>query len=823
MSELFFSKKLTDKMKHIKKAGFTILEAPAGYGKTTLVSEALKEMPGVYWYIALKTVKKGSWQWFLDRMEMMDCECADKLRMLGEITQDNAYEASDIIMQAKVKEDTYIVFDNFQYIAQEWQTQVIATFARRKPDGLHVICISQYMGELHRTQQGLNKSLCVVLEEDLLLDREEIQGLARKKGIEMTPTGLATAYEKTDGWAVAVAVYLRNRKKYGERIFAMNETNELLYDLFWKQLTQKEQRILMRLCPFEEIGLKYIFELLPDNDTEPEEIKALFSRVPLLKYKEAQQLYAAHELLISFLRFQLVIGDEQFHHEVCMRAGEVYRRGKRMAKAVECFYKAKAYEEILSCNLAGMLMESFDGETFQNMAKTILEHCPPEIQRKYPVSVLRLCYGLFAGTEFEEFEKYMKRSKQVLDVEHDRQIMGEWLMVFALSEFPDVMKMCHVYREAGKYLKQPSEVFCREEPFMFGCTSMFYLFYSKQGRMMKIADELDEMMAVYNSLTNDHGAGAAELYRAEAVEVQGDFVESEILAHKAQLMAEKAGNVSIIYAVAQLCGINALYQSDVETAGRAVEYLDRQAHTFAGKYNTQMLKCMEETVRSYILALMMETAHSAEWTQGEADTLTDLSFTNFMAKLSRTTDLILKKEYRYAIAGIEASLQLDSRMLSVPARSMMYVGLMMCCLAIGRMTEAADYFAKILEMVKEDKNYVFVSCYRNYFGMFTKIPELISRYGKVIKEIEGIDVKYIGEEKIKVIEILGRSEADAEALTRREREIAQLAAKGYRNSEIAQTLHITENTVKGYMKDIFRKLGIDRRNYLAEALERYSI
>lgn len=823
MSELFFSKRLNDKMEHIRTAGLTLSEAPAGYGKTTLISEALKELPDVYWYIALQKVRNGSWQWFLSRLEMLDNDCAGRLRELGTITDDNVNEAVDLLMKLEIDKPTYIVFDNFQYISHEWNPQLLAVFARRRPDGLHIICAAQYIEQFHRVTQGMNKSLCTVNKEDLLLRREEVQGLARKKGFEITPSGMSAVFDKTDGWAVAVAMYLRNYVKYGDGIFALSDTNELLYNLFWRQLEEADRKLLLRLCPFEWIGLKYIDELLPEKKQDKDEIQALFARVPLLEYHEAEQRYIPHELLLSFLRFQLVIADEEFHNEVCMRAGEVYCRRDWTAKAVECFYMAKDYERILSCNLSGMLMEQFDGASYQEMARDILEQCPAQIQNKYPISVLRLCYGLFAGTAFDDFEKYMKKAGELPSVKNDVRMTGEWLMLSAFSVFPDVDKMCEVYSRAGEVMREPSHIFCSEEPFMFGCTSMFYLFYHKSGKMMETADKLDEMMKIYNRLTNGHGAGAAELYRAETLDIRGMFEESEILVHKAQLMAEKTGNVSVIYGAAQLRAINALYQSDMNEVQDAIEYLDIQARHFSKICGSNMVKCMEETVQSYVLALMMETGRSADWTLGEADSLTDLTFTNFLVKLSRTTDLVMKKEYRHAIAGIEATLHLDERLLSMPARSMMYVGLVMCHMAIGRMPEAMEYVGKVLELVGEDKSYAFVACFRKYFAIFMHVPAIISKYGEVMQEIDKLKMQYTRVEKSRIFEMLDRTGDSQDTLTAREMEIARLAAQGYRNSEIAQTLHISENTVKSHMKIIFRKLGIDRRNYLKEALERHSI
>lgn len=54
-----------------------------------------------------------------------------------------------------------------------------------------------------------------------------------------------------------------------------------------------------------------------------------------------------------------------------------------------------------------------------------------------------------------------------------------------------------------------------------------------------------------------------------------------------------------------------------------------------------------------------------------------------------------------------------------------------------------------------------------------------------------------------------------ELLTQREREVAQEAAKGLSNKEIARTLDITERTVKAHLSAIFEKMAIKDRLQLA--------
>jgi DNA-binding NarL/FixJ family response regulator len=62
-----------------------------------------------------------------------------------------------------------------------------------------------------------------------------------------------------------------------------------------------------------------------------------------------------------------------------------------------------------------------------------------------------------------------------------------------------------------------------------------------------------------------------------------------------------------------------------------------------------------------------------------------------------------------------------------------------------------------------------------------------------------------------------KHEDTAEQLTEREKEVLDLLARGHRNKEIADTLFISERTVKFHVGIIFQKLGVSNR---AEAVSK---
>jgi DNA-binding NarL/FixJ family response regulator len=55
------------------------------------------------------------------------------------------------------------------------------------------------------------------------------------------------------------------------------------------------------------------------------------------------------------------------------------------------------------------------------------------------------------------------------------------------------------------------------------------------------------------------------------------------------------------------------------------------------------------------------------------------------------------------------------------------------------------------------------------------------------------------------------SEAVSEVLTKREKEILELLSKGYRYKEIADQIHLSQETVRTHIRNIYVKLQVDNR------------
>ena len=820
MKNLIFNEKLHQKLDRMNRTALTAVEAPAGYGKTTVLHDILDQSgETVFWYTAVEAVPDTSYRWFIRQLSLVDESASERLVSLGFLNRSNADEAGRIISGIRASAPVTLVFDNFQFSIDNWQPQILEGLARQPADGIRTIFLSQNFGRLRAILSDLEESICFIRGTDLLLTEKDLRAYAEQEGLSIGREEIRQIVKKTEGWAAAVALFLGNVSEdpQEEQAFIYSDMNALLNDILWRKLTAEQRDFLLHICYLDKFSEKDVEILFPEAGLTIEEIAGMLRRIPLIRYQEMRRTWYPHEILLEFLRRKLEEEDDAFRREVRVRSGRIYEGSGMTREAVSCYYHAGDYERLLKLRLCGLLTETFDSVSYPELAKNVLRNAPIELQRRYPLSLLRLCYALYGGCAFNEFNRQMKRVRTLIEETEDPQLLGEWYLMAAFSDFPDIKKMHARYLQAEELLTQPSEIFVKEEPFLFGCTSMWYLFYAEPGKMMETADRLKEMMDCYNALTDGHGSGAAEMYRGEALSVQGRFGESDIQAYQAAFLSEQAGNATITYGAALLLGINAIYSSDMLGLEKAINYLENKAQGYAHLQGKMLNTYMVETVRGYLLGLMMETGRSALWTQGEADELTDLTFTNFMIKTCRITDLLLKKEYKRAIASVETSLLLDRRLISASTRNFMYCGLALSYMAIGRLIKASEYLDKSLEIAGKDKNYTFLACFRKYFQVLFLMPNIAAKHGKTIREIKALDIHYTRADESHIFSML-EEESGFEELTEREQEVAALAAKGYRNHEIAKELFISENTVKHHLKIIFQKMNIDRRSKLVEML-----
>jgi len=87
--------------------------------------------------------------------------------------------------------------------------------------------------------------------------------------------------------------------------------------------------------------------------------------------------------------------------------------------------------------------------------------------------------------------------------------------------------------------------------------------------------------------------------------------------------------------------------------------------------------------------------------------------------------------------------------------------------------------------------------------------------------IEDLAMRYVEKETIKDYQSTNVNVQNWESLSQRQQEVAALACLSYTNSEIAEKLDISLETVKTHMKQILRKFKVRGRHQLGYVLRKW--
>lgn len=314
MERRIFSARLLEKLAKMRNSRLSVLEAPAGYGKTTAVSHALEGVETVRWYTGVEHLPDTSFYWFIQQLGNEDERTFRRMESISFLNRSNAAQAARILGDVRVERPVTLVFDNFQFAADNWPPQVIDALAKRAEDGLHLIFIAQNLGRLRPVFEAQEGGVCFLREKDLLLTQEDICGLARQGGMSLTRQQAKEVIRGTGGWPAAVSLSLAADGEVGEM-------DELLYRLFWVRSEERQQTALLRLSLFDCITPAMVDALLPAGELSRGEREELFRRTPLVRHDAMRDVYYPHELLLRFLAGRLQAAEETLQRDIYDRAG----------------------------------------------------------------------------------------------------------------------------------------------------------------------------------------------------------------------------------------------------------------------------------------------------------------------------------------------------------------------------------------------------------------------------------------------------------------------------------------------------------------------
>ncbi len=806
---VFFPDRLQDQLDRVTEYPLTIVSAPSGFGKTTAVREYLKtNLPHSgrqFWYTFLGESPTRAWAGICLQISRLDSERGARLADLGYPREDTLVEILSLIQSLCCESETVFVFDNYQLIQSDPFDEFIHAVSLHANPHLHVIVITQQLELLHcRTVS--HSQILMVDTSHLLFREEDIDRYCCLSSLRLRKKDIHNLYECTGGWIAALRLYLLHYRETGS-IEGKIGLGGLLEIAVWHQCSEEEQDLLLLLSIFEQFTRSQVLMMLEREELPLYAEKLLYFNA-FIHYEPDQQIFSCAGILRNYLRNRLEKGrSARFQQAAFGKAGRAHTALGQYYEAAQCFYRAGDFDSLLSLPLNRENLVDWTGLGHDAFILNINKECPKKILCRYPRVLLAFAFEMFLIGKYDAFSSYCQIVDEIIetadeiDEEERRYLMGEMALLTSFSAFNDIEKMSEGHREAYRLLEGATSAFVFRDSWTFGVPSIVCLFWRVSGALRVEATRLKECLPYYIKLTNGHGTGSACVMEAEILLLAGDDKGAERLCYKGRYLAAEAKQESICFVAELLLARIALLRADREGYREMLQSMNHRAVNGLERSTRYMM----DLANAFLNVNLGFAGEAVPWLMQKAmEERCIYEAAVPFSQLVYARLLLLGQQYDAFLGLSEPLIQQAEAMNALLPKVYYLIGLAIAWSALLQEEPAGKALEKALSIALPDRIYL----------PFAEHGEALRPLLEAAKDsnpdVDGIrrilalcDRQQVGVKKI--------SAAIHPPLTPREREIAVLAKDGMTTKEIAETLHISSETVKMAFKRIFLKLNIQSR------------
>lgn len=806
-NEIYISERLKRALMLSADQTITVVEAPTGYGKTVAIRQLCKRAEGpVKWVNIYDDNISHGWNSFCAELFSASGVSGELLR--SPFPADEMQRALFAGKMDKLfgKNPLYLVLDDFHQIQSRQTSDFILYLAREFHERIRIFVISQKKvfkdEELLVSTGKMNK----IATEDLCLSREDVHNYLNMYKLSLSDEEVEQIYEKSEGWISMIYVTVLNYLRMGK--------SELSADM-----EHLVDRVAYASCSKETQHFLSYLVFLPDFTKEQADFfyDGADSSAMLEELLENHAFFGRDQIT-GMYHFHMIFKNCIYHHFEKLSLSEKCIRYERMAEyevsrrdyteALKWYEKAGNYEGILrTLELFETICASDEDE---RLMIRCFDNCPKALFEDYPLCLVLFMWRFYNYGQEERLSEckwlFEKNMKQIKLAKEDKDYLWKAYYAFlSQSAYNDLDLMRSYMKKAVAFQGEELPRIDWNVPRNYGIPSIWHMFY-REGSGQELLEKLGEQLDDYEAQGISSYDGVKCLAEAEWRYYEGDFEQAEILCDKAM----------------RKCGIRRLNGFGINT-----RYL--KVHLYYIKGEFERAKEMLREMRSMTLCETGEnTSLSYSVDMCEAFFFEYMGYPEQLAdwikKEGRLPGKIMHQAYPYAIMIKMASALHDEKyyeMLSAEEEVLAIVEKYSNTFTIASIYLIFAAAAAALERAEQAKTYI-----RKVSDMVGFEPIMFyARYGewlmKPFQELLEEDERYKPIMAVcRKVSRAGKSARNREytgifpMLTKRENDIALLAADGYTNKQIAAQLFISENTVKSSLKNIFTKLEINSRRDL---------
>ena len=282
---LFTRRNLIEKLNYYSQSSLTVICAPAGYGKTSLVCNWLQYADHPVYWLSLdeqNNLPSAFWTYLCHCLRKIDNDLDDEAEtMLENHCIDDYCRISDLVIASLEKlgrkwnrpNRAVIVLDDFQYIDNPL---ILISFNRLLdylPNWLQIVITTRKTPALRLPNRCSKSTAHLIQASELVFEAEHIADFLKTKlNLQLSKDQLQNLFIKTEGWAAAIQL-TGLALKAGISFEACTNTQdsllaEFLFDEVFSQLNNDIQTLLVDISLVSHFNLELCQSFNSSRDNE---------------------------------------------------------------------------------------------------------------------------------------------------------------------------------------------------------------------------------------------------------------------------------------------------------------------------------------------------------------------------------------------------------------------------------------------------------------------------------------------------------------------------------------------------------------------------
>lgn len=423
---------LIDKLNDYRDYRVTLLSAPAGFGKTTIVAQWVDQLDSPIAWLSLDE-KDNDPYIFLHYLilAIQSVESSIGISVIRALQTSPKQALTSILIPllneiSIMKEQLCLILDDYHCITSHEVHEILSYMLEHQPPQLHIVLSTRADPPLSLAKMRARNNLSELRIGELSFCKKDIVSFYKEvMDLSLSEEEIAILEHRTEGWAAGLqlaAISLKDCNDTREFIEAFAGDNRYIVDYLVEEVLHRQSKryhdFLLKTSFLQQMSASlcdYLFET-DDSQTILEGLEA--QNLFIVPLDNSRNWYRYHHLFADLLNQKLLQSDKSSELDLRQRASIWHEKNGYFDSAVDFAISAEDYER------AANLLEKVSENDWQHGKRTKLfgwfEKIPVEYIQKYPELSLLYTWILLDDNRHEEAENSLFGVGKFIE-QHQRQ------------------------------------------------------------------------------------------------------------------------------------------------------------------------------------------------------------------------------------------------------------------------------------------------------------------------------------------------------------------------------------------------------------------